>query len=173
VRHRVVLPTATTGGSTASERTLAAQGIAAERLDVATAARLYPSFAGDDLAFVLLEPEAGVLRAQRAVRALAAQAAAHGATVVEPASTGSWVNRTPRLLEPDAHPAAKPFAGSGPRAASRSTSGTDADANRSSVISVTALIGRLEDARRSLVTTYDASSERSRVVAPMRPARAS
>src|SRR2546421_582481 len=37
---------------------------------------------GDDLAFVLLEPEAGVLRAQRCVRALARQAQAHGATVV-------------------------------------------------------------------------------------------
>ena len=31
---------------------------------------------------MLFEPEAGVLRAQRAVRALAAQAAAHGARVV-------------------------------------------------------------------------------------------
>jgi glycine/D-amino acid oxidase-like deaminating enzyme len=53
----------------------------AERLAVADAARLYPSFRGDDLAFVLLEPEAGVVRAQRAVRALAARAAAHGARI--------------------------------------------------------------------------------------------
>ena len=43
------------------------------------AARLYPSLGGDDLAFVLLEPEAGVVRAQRAVQALARQAQAHGA----------------------------------------------------------------------------------------------
>jgi sarcosine oxidase len=43
---------------------------------------MYPSFRGDDLAFVLLEPEAGVLRAQRAVRALAVQAVAHGARMV-------------------------------------------------------------------------------------------
>jgi sarcosine oxidase len=70
------------GWETASERTLRAQRIPAERLDVAQAARLFPSFRGDDLAFVLFEPEAGVLRAQRAVRALAAQAAAHGAHVV-------------------------------------------------------------------------------------------
>ena len=70
------------GWEAASERTLAAQGIPAERLDLASAARLYPSFRGDDLAFVLLEPEAGVVRAQRAVQALAAQAAAHGARIL-------------------------------------------------------------------------------------------
>jgi sarcosine oxidase len=70
------------GWEAASERTLAAQGIPSERLDVASAARLYPSFRGDDLAFVLLEPEGGVLRAERSVRALAAQAAAHGARIV-------------------------------------------------------------------------------------------
>jgi sarcosine oxidase len=70
------------GSEAASERTLAAQGIPAERLDVASAAALYPSFRGEDLAFVLLEPEAGVLRAQRAVRALASAAAAQGAWIV-------------------------------------------------------------------------------------------
>src|SRR5204863_425631 len=48
----------------------------------AEAARLFPSFGGDDLAFVLLEPEAGVLRARRAVRALARAAEAHGARLV-------------------------------------------------------------------------------------------
>jgi sarcosine oxidase len=81
------------GWEAASERTLRAQGIPCERLAVAEAARRYPSFRGDDLAFVLHEPEAGVLRAQRAVRALAAQAAAHGATIVrgkaQPPSRGS------------------------------------------------------------------------------------
>jgi sarcosine oxidase len=70
------------GWEAASERALRAQGIPAERLDVEQAARLYPSFRGDDLAFVLLEPEAGALRAQRAVRALARRAAAHGARVL-------------------------------------------------------------------------------------------
>jgi sarcosine oxidase len=67
------------GWEALSERTLAAQGIAAERVDPAD---LYPSFGGDDLGYVLLEPEAGVLRAQRSVGALAARAAAHGARIV-------------------------------------------------------------------------------------------
>jgi sarcosine oxidase len=70
------------GWEAASERTIRAQGIPVERLDVAAALRLFPSVAGDDLAFVLLEPEAGVLRAQRAVRALTRQALAHGARLV-------------------------------------------------------------------------------------------
>src|SRR3989442_3848377 len=70
------------GWEAASARTLAAEGIPAERLDLASAAELYPSFCGDDLAFVLFEPEAGVLRAQRAVRALAATAVSRGARIV-------------------------------------------------------------------------------------------
>lgn len=70
------------GWEAESERTLRAHGIPAERLDVPSAESLYPSFRGDDLAFVLLEPEGGVLRAQRAVRALAEQAAAHGAQIM-------------------------------------------------------------------------------------------
>jgi sarcosine oxidase len=43
---------------------------------------MFPSFDPGGLAFILHEPEAGVVRAQRAVRALARQAAAHGATLV-------------------------------------------------------------------------------------------
>ena len=70
------------GWDAASERTLAAQGIPVERLEPREAAKLYPSFRGDDLAFVLLEAEAGALRAQRAVRALARQAQAHGARLL-------------------------------------------------------------------------------------------
>jgi glycine/D-amino acid oxidase-like deaminating enzyme len=70
------------GWEAASNAVLTEQGIPVERLDVESAARLFPSFRGDDLSFVLLEPEAGVLRAQRAVRALAAQAVAHGARIV-------------------------------------------------------------------------------------------
>jgi len=70
------------GWEAASERTLGAQGIPVERLDIERAAQLYPSFSGDDLAFVLLEREGGVLRAERSVRALATQAAAHGARIV-------------------------------------------------------------------------------------------
>jgi glycine/D-amino acid oxidase-like deaminating enzyme len=70
------------GWEAESQQALAAQGIPAERLEVSEAARLFPSFGGDDLEFVLLEPEAGVVRAQRAVRALAARAGAHGARLV-------------------------------------------------------------------------------------------
>ena len=76
------------GWEAASERAMREQGIPCERLDVAEAARRFPSFRGDDLAFVLHEPEAGVLRAQRAVQALAAQAAAHGATIVRGRAQG-------------------------------------------------------------------------------------
>jgi sarcosine oxidase len=70
------------GWDAASERTLAAQGIPVERLEVGEAAKLYPSFGGRDLAFVVFEPEAGALRAQRAVQALARQAQAHGARLL-------------------------------------------------------------------------------------------
>ena len=48
----------------ASEATMRAQGIPVERLSVEEGARLFPSFQGDDLEFVLYEPEAG--RAARA-----------------------------------------------------------------------------------------------------------
>src|SRR3954451_11119182 len=54
------------GWEAESERTLAAHGVPTGRVDPED---LYPSFRGDDLAFVLLESEAGVLRARRAVRA--------------------------------------------------------------------------------------------------------
>ena len=89
------------GWEAESERTLAAQGIPAERLDVGSATSLYPSFRGDDLAFVLLEPEGGVIRAQRAVRALAAQAARHGARIVRsrarPDGTAAVLDDSTRL----------------------------------------------------------------------------
>lgn len=70
------------GWEDASERALRAQDIPVRRLDAAAAGALYPSFRADDLAFILLEPEAGVLRAQHAVRALSARAQATGARVV-------------------------------------------------------------------------------------------
>jgi glycine/D-amino acid oxidase-like deaminating enzyme len=62
--------------------TFEAQGIPYERLAPADGARLFPSYSPSGLAFLLHEPEAGVLRARRAVRALARQAAAHGAGLV-------------------------------------------------------------------------------------------
>lgn len=89
------------GWEGASERALTEQGIPVERLDLASAARLFPSFRGDDLAFVLLEPQAGVLRAQRAVQVLATQAAAHGARIVRgrarPVGAGAVLEDSTRL----------------------------------------------------------------------------
>jgi glycine/D-amino acid oxidase-like deaminating enzyme len=70
------------GWEGSSERVMAAAGIPRERVDPGAAERLFPSLTVDDLAFVLLEPHAGVLRAQAAVQALAAQAVAHGARLV-------------------------------------------------------------------------------------------
>lgn len=61
-----------------SECTLAAAGIPVERLDPAETARLYPSLRTDDLAFGLLEPHAGILRAGDGVRALVARARGGG-----------------------------------------------------------------------------------------------
>jgi sarcosine oxidase len=63
--------------------TLEAQGIPHERLVPEEGARLFPSWSASGLSFLLHEPEAGVLRAQRAVRALARQAVAHGAKLVQ------------------------------------------------------------------------------------------
>jgi sarcosine oxidase len=65
-----------------SERILRAEGIAVERLEPAQAGRLFPSLGGGDMAWALLEPEAGVLRAGAAVRVLAEQAQEAGARIV-------------------------------------------------------------------------------------------
>jgi sarcosine oxidase len=70
------------GWEAASARTLAGQGIPVETLDGGAATRLFPSLGTGDLAFTVWEPEAGVLRAQRAIRALASAAEAHGARIV-------------------------------------------------------------------------------------------
>jgi glycine/D-amino acid oxidase-like deaminating enzyme len=70
------------GWEGASARVLAEAGIPCERLDPGEGARLFPNLRTDDLAFVLLEPHAGVLRAQQAVRALASAAVDHGARLV-------------------------------------------------------------------------------------------
>jgi glycine/D-amino acid oxidase-like deaminating enzyme len=61
-----------------SERTLRAQGLPVERLEPGGVERLFPSVAVGDLAFGLLEPEAGVLRAGDGVRALVARARERG-----------------------------------------------------------------------------------------------
>lgn len=65
-----------------SQRVLEAEGIPVERLTPDDAARLFPSFVGDDLAFCLLEPEAGVLRARDATRAIVALARSKGVRFV-------------------------------------------------------------------------------------------
>jgi sarcosine oxidase len=62
------------GWESESERVLRAHGIPVERLDPAATAELFPSLATDDLAFGLLEPAAGVLRAGDGVRALVRRA---------------------------------------------------------------------------------------------------
>ena len=64
-----------------SERVLRSLAIPVERLEPAAAARLYPSLAVDDLAFGLLEPAAGVLRARAGVRALVERARQGGLRV--------------------------------------------------------------------------------------------
>jgi glycine/D-amino acid oxidase-like deaminating enzyme len=64
------------GWETESERVLLAEGIPVERVDPAA---LFPDIHTDDLAFALLEPEAGVLRACECTRALADAAVARGA----------------------------------------------------------------------------------------------
>jgi sarcosine oxidase len=69
------------GWEAISERALRARRIPVERLEPG-GVRLFPSFAGRDLAFVLLEPAAGVLRARAATRALAARAVARGGRFV-------------------------------------------------------------------------------------------
>ena len=66
------------GWESASYRTLGALGIPVEWLSAEDTARLYPSFAGDDLTGALLEPEAGVVRAALAVQTLVERAGAHG-----------------------------------------------------------------------------------------------
>jgi glycine/D-amino acid oxidase-like deaminating enzyme len=55
-----------------SEAAMNRLGIDCERLTPAEAQRLYPSVGGDDLESVLFEPDAGVLYARAATRALAA-----------------------------------------------------------------------------------------------------
>jgi sarcosine oxidase len=70
------------GWEAESERALRSEGVPVERLAPQDAASLFPSFAGDDLAFCLLEPEAGVLRARDATRAMVSLARSKGVRFV-------------------------------------------------------------------------------------------
>jgi sarcosine oxidase len=86
-----------------SERVLRAAGIPVERMSPGEGARLFPSLAVDDLAFVLYEPEAGVLRAADGVRALVRRAREAGARLVigEARPSGSVATVDRRTLEAD------------------------------------------------------------------------
>ncbi|MFG2697176.1 NAD(P)/FAD-dependent oxidoreductase [Kitasatospora sp. NPDC048407] len=97
-----VLGFASRGTSTGwEERSLAVlRGlrIPVERLSPREVARRFPTTGTEDLVFALYEPEAGVLRARRAVRALAASCRALGCELVRgearPAGTGVLVDGT-------------------------------------------------------------------------------
>jgi glycine/D-amino acid oxidase-like deaminating enzyme len=86
-----------------SERVLREERIPVERLEPGEAQRLFPSLGGGDLAWVLFEPDAGVLRAGRAVQMLAQQARDAGARFVRgrAAPEGAAVRAGGRLLEAD------------------------------------------------------------------------
>jgi sarcosine oxidase len=86
-----------------SERVLRAHGIPVERLEPGAAQRHFPSLAIDDLAFVLHEPEAGVLRAAEGVRALVARAGEAGARLIlgDARPVGAAASVGDRRLEAD------------------------------------------------------------------------
>ncbi len=84
------------GWEAESERVLGELGVPTERWSVEQAAARFPSFRGDDLTWVLHEPEAGVLRAQLAVQTLASAAAARGARIVHGRARPDGDARRPR-----------------------------------------------------------------------------
>jgi sarcosine oxidase len=91
------------GWESESERVLRREGIPVERLRAGEGARAFPSLRVDDLAFVLLEPAAGVLRAATATRALAERALQRGARLIhgEGRPEGEAVLVDDRRLEAD------------------------------------------------------------------------
>lgn len=70
-----------------SARVLRKLDIPCEVLDPADGARFFPEFRGDDLAFLLWEPNAGVLRARRATQVTARLARAAGVEFVRARAT--------------------------------------------------------------------------------------
>jgi sarcosine oxidase len=93
------------GWEAASARVLRAAGIPFQRMSREEGARMFPSLAVDDLAFVLHEPEAGVLRAADGVRALVRRAREAGARLVigeaQPDGNGARVLDADVRLEAD------------------------------------------------------------------------
>ena len=70
------------GWEAQSELALRKEGVPAVRMSTEDAAALFPSFDGTGLAFVLYEPEAGILRARDAVHALMDATLAAGARLL-------------------------------------------------------------------------------------------
>ncbi len=58
------------GWANSSQKILEDEGIPVERLDPIDGERLFPSLGYDDLAFILYEPDAGIIRAVKAINAL-------------------------------------------------------------------------------------------------------
>ncbi len=87
-----------------SERVLRAEGVPVERLAPDAAATLLPGLRGAGLAYVLHEPDAGVLRAARGVRALVDRARSRGARLAIGAARpdGPAVRMGEQTLEGDA-----------------------------------------------------------------------
>jgi glycine/D-amino acid oxidase-like deaminating enzyme len=75
------------GWEAESERVLRAEGIPVDRLAPAVAGELFPSFDPGDLAFVLWEPNAGVLRAREATVATVEAAQGAGVRLVHARAT--------------------------------------------------------------------------------------
>jgi sarcosine oxidase len=92
------------GWEAAGEQVLRAAGVPVERLDLGDAQRLFPAVAVDDLAYVLYEPEGGVLRAADGVRALVERAREAGARSLtgEARPDGPLVRLGTETLEADA-----------------------------------------------------------------------
>ena len=74
------------GWEAESERVLRDEGIPVERLAPEDGARLFPSFEPGDLAFILYEPNAGILRAADATRAMVESARRAGVRLVKEAA---------------------------------------------------------------------------------------
>jgi glycine/D-amino acid oxidase-like deaminating enzyme len=71
------------GWESDSEATLRRLQIPVDHLTTEAAAGLYPSFAGDDIAWASLEPAAGVLRAAAAIEAMVGMARRRGARFLQ------------------------------------------------------------------------------------------
>jgi glycine/D-amino acid oxidase-like deaminating enzyme len=86
-----------------SRRVLEAEGVPCERLSPRDARRRFAELVVDDLDHVLFEPQAGLLRARAAVRALLDDAAAQGAQLVRgrAAPSGAEVKVGSRRLRAD------------------------------------------------------------------------